>query len=158
MPSNRPQPTKEQLQNTYNQSAWYYGLTHEEILQVIWQKEKINDNLLRFQGKLDEIQTPDGKDTPYIHDFRLARCFAYHTRDYNLTLQLMYLSELWRPKWEKHSDNDENGERKSYIEVTVYHAIGEILTEYGEATPNYKRCSPKAVTSSERKWGKSQKI
>lgn len=154
----RPAPTKEQLQGNYNESAWYYGMTHEEILQTIWQKEKIQDNQLRFQGKLNAIVTPDGKDIPYIHDYRLARCFAYHTRDYNLTLQLMYLSELWRPKWEKHSGNDETGQRKSYIEVTVYHAIGEILTEYGDTPPNYKRCTPKAIPSVERKWGKSQKI
>jgi primase-polymerase (primpol)-like protein len=139
IPSNRPQPTKEQLQNRCNESAWHYGLTHEEILQIIWRKEKIDDNFKRFQGRLDEIETPDGKDIPFVHDFRLARCFAFHTRDYNLTLQLMYLSELWRPKWEKHSGNDEDGGRKSYIEVTVYFALGEILAQYGETLPNYKR-------------------
>ncbi len=109
---------------------WHSGLEMEEILKIIWKHEKCIENKLRFEGI---YPARDKGDTSWT-EWHLARCFAYHTRDYDLALALMYQSGLDKKKWARNS-----GAGHNRIEVTVYNALNEVMKQYGSVAPNYKK-------------------
>lgn len=113
-----------------SKKVWYSGLNFDEILTTIWDYEKCKDNKNRFDGFY-----PDGDNNDMsLTEWNLARCFAYHTRDYELTLALMYKSTLDKSKWSKQS-----GAGNTRVEVTVFNALKKVVEKYGDNAPNYRQ-------------------
>ncbi len=109
--------------------AWYNNLSLDKILDTIWLYEKVEENKQRFEGQ--QVARDNGDES--WAEWHLAKCFAYHTRDLELTQALMLQSGMDKSKWSKNA-----GSGHSRIAVTCFNALNEIVERFGNAAPNYR--------------------
>jgi len=117
--------------------AWYSGLSLGKILDTIWLYEKVKENKQRFEG----TPVPRDKSDASWAEWHLAKCFAYHTRNLELTQALMLQSSMDKSKWAKNA-----GSGYSRLSVTCFNALNEVIGQYGSGAPNY-RAKPKFVSN-----------